>query len=212
VLAGITQNIIQENWNLRTLSVEIGIGPVSEKHDLSGLSLPVFNATSSIDSRLLACAIGNIVDGMISARRSAAISAAVVGIAAIGWLGLRNYDSHAASKRRSAAFEIQSKLAKQDACKRRGAAYETQVENIKQDAHDQLKIGTKKADVSRFFSEHNIPFDFFGSEARGTLSASGCAPFGCGTDSAQIGVRVHLSQAGVVTGEPKVVAFYTDCL
>ena len=151
-------------------------------------------------------------NAMINARRCVAIAAAAVGIAAIGWLGLKHYDSQVASKRRSAAFQIQSKLAQQDACKRRGAAYEMQVENIKQDAHDQLKIGTKKADVARFFSEHNIPFDFFESEALGTLSTLGCAPFGCGTDSAQIGVSVQLSQAGVVTGEPKVVAFYTDCL
>jgi hypothetical protein len=110
------------------------------------------------------------------------------------------------------AFETQAKFAKQEACKQRGAAYEKQVENIKQDAQNQLKIGTKKADVAKFFSEHSIPFDFFEFEARGTLSTSGCAPFGCGADSALIGVSVKLSQAGVVTEEPKVVALYTDCV
>ena len=109
------------------------------------------------------------------------------------------------------ASEKKAAIAKQGACKQRGAAYEKQVENIKQDAQNQLKIGAKKADVAKFFSEHRIPFDFFVSEACGTLFTSGCAPLGFGTDSALIGVSVKLTQAGVVTEEPKVVGFYTDC-
>jgi hypothetical protein len=122
-----------------------------------------------------------------------AIATAVVVITVFSWFGLRDYRSHIG-------------------CERRGAAFKAQRESIERDAHEQLKIGTKKADVARFFAEHSIPFDFFASEARGTLYTSGCAPFGCGTDSALIGVSVQLSQAGTVTDEPKVVSLYTDCL
>ena len=130
---------------------------------------------------------------MKSVRWRIAIATAVVVIAVFCSFGLRDYSRHIA-------------------CERRGAAFTAQLESIERDAHEQLKIGTKKADAARFFAEHNIPFDFFASEARGTLYTSGCAPFGCGTDSALIGVSVQLSQAGTVTDEPKVVSLYTDCL
>jgi hypothetical protein len=76
-----------------------------------------------------------------------------------------------------------------------------QVENIKEDAHERLKIGTKKADVARFFAELSIPLTISESEARGTLWTSGCAPFGCGSDP-----------ASAVTEEPTVIGIYTDCL
>lgn len=97
-------------------------------------------------------------------------------------------------------------------CESRNAALSRQIENIKSDAHDRLKVGTSKADVSRFFAEHRIPFNFAESEAIGTLRTSGCAPLGCGTDSAIIGVRVKLDGAGVVAQEPSVGGMYTDCL
>jgi hypothetical protein len=35
---------------------------------------------------------------------------------------------------------------------------------------------------------------------------------GCGTDEALIGVRVKVDAEGTVTGEPKVVDMYTNCL
>lgn len=97
-------------------------------------------------------------------------------------------------------------------CKRHGAVFARRVESIEHDARERLKIGTKNADVSRFFVEQGIPFEILESEAIGTLRTSGCAPLGCGTDSAIIGVRVKLDGAGTVTGEPKVVGMYTDCL
>ena len=109
------------------------------------------------------------------------------------FFGIRQYRSHAA-------------------CKKRGAEFARQLKAIEQDAHEQLKIGTRTEDVSRFFAEHGIPFTVVESEAIGTLNTSGCAPFGCGTDSALIGVRVKLDRMGTVTGEPKVVDLYTDCL
>jgi hypothetical protein len=149
---------------------------------------------------------------MINVWKHIAIVISTAVIVGIGWFGLRVYKNQIASKRNGVVYEKQAATAKQETCKQRGADYDKQVENIKQDAYNQLKIGTKKADVARFFSEHRIPFDFFESEARGTLSTSGCAPIGCGTDSALIGVSVKLSQAGAVTEEPKVVALYTDCL
>ena len=97
-------------------------------------------------------------------------------------------------------------------CKERGVAFDRRVESIKQDAHAQLKIGTKTAEVSRFFTEHDIPFTIVDSEVTGTLNTSGCSPLGCGTDSALIGVRVNVDRAGTVTAEPIVVGMYTDCL
>jgi hypothetical protein len=83
---------------------------------------------------------------------------------------------------------------------------------MKQDIPDQLKIGTKKADVTRFFREHSIPLTIDASYAYGSIQTSGCAPFGCGTDSFLIGVRVKLDEAGAVTEEPIVGGIYTDCL
>jgi hypothetical protein len=117
----------------------------------------------------------------------------MVVIVGVSWLGLRYFRS-------------------QSDCKRLSAAFARQVENIKEDAHERLKIGTKKADVARFFAERSIPFTISESEARGTLRTSGCAPFGCGSDSALIGVSVKLDAAGAVKEEPTVVDLYTDCL
>src|SRR5215472_8315511 len=44
-------------------------------------------------------------------------------------------------------------------CRQRNADLTRRIENIKRDAHEQLKIGTKKADVARFYTEHQIPFN-----------------------------------------------------
>jgi hypothetical protein len=84
----------------------------------------------------------------------------------------------------------------------------------------QLKIGTKKADVTRFYTEHKIPFEVVswgfkdgGSEAMGTIETiGGCAPLGCGTDNALIGVRVKVDADGTVIGEPEVISIYSDCV
>ena len=132
-------------------------------------------------------------DVMKTLRRSIPISAAIVVIMGVMWLGLRYFRS-------------------QTDCKKLSAAFERQVENIKEDAHERLKIGTKKADVVRFFAEHSIPFTISESEARGTLWTSGCAPVGCGSDSALIGVSVKLDSANAVTEEPTIIGTYTDCL
>jgi hypothetical protein len=129
---------------------------------------------------------------MKTLRRIIPMSAAIVVIVGMSWLGLRYFRSPSD-------------------CRKRSAAFARQVENIKEDAHERLKVGTKKADVARFFAEHSIPFTISESEARGTLRTSGCAPFGCGSDSALIGVRVKLDPAGAVTEEPTVVNLYTDC-
>jgi hypothetical protein len=128
-----------------------------------------------------------------TSRRSIALAAAILVIAGVSWFGLKEYRSHIE-------------------CKQRSAVFARQIESIKHDAHERLKIGTKKADVARFFAEHSIPFTISESEVRGTLLTSGCAPFACGSDSALIGVRVKLDQAGTVTEEPTVVDLYTDCL
>ena len=110
-------------------------------------------------------------------------------------------------------------------CQRRNADLAQRIESIKQDAHKQLKLGTKKADVARFYAQHKIPFEVVswpfkdgesevtGTEAIGTLYTSGgCPPFGCGSDRLLIGVRVRVDADGTIIGEPKVVDMYTDCL
>ena len=97
-------------------------------------------------------------------------------------------------------------------CMLRGAAFARQGESLKRDAAKELKIGSNKNDVARFFTEHKIPFAILESEAYGSLRTPGCAPLGCGTDAAFIGVRVKLDEAGTVTEVPKVFGMYQDCL
>jgi hypothetical protein len=130
---------------------------------------------------------------MMALRRMGTIAAAIFVVATIGWFGTKQYLSHLT-------------------CKERSAEFARRIKNIQQDAHERLKIGTKTEDVSRFFAEQGIPFTVVESQAIGTLQTSGCAPFGCGTDSALIGVRVEIDRTGTVTGEPRVVDLYTDCL
>lgn len=107
------------------------------------------------------------------------------------------------------------------ACKQRGAAYAARVEKLKKDAHENLKIGTSKQDVIRFFKENGLPVEFVkvpyersGAvyEATGTIHTTGCAPSGCGTDDAILGLRVNVDRKGTVISEPVVGAIYTNCL
>jgi hypothetical protein len=97
-------------------------------------------------------------------------------------------------------------------CKLRGEAFARQIESLKRDAAEELKIGTNKTDLARFFAEHKFPFAILESEAYGSLRTSGCAPLGCATDAAFIGVRVKLDGGGTVTEAPKVFGMYQDCL
>jgi hypothetical protein len=126
-------------------------------------------------------------------RRSVTVAAAII-LVGVGWFGLRQYRRHID-------------------CQQRTSAFERRIETIKQDAHEQLKIGTRKADVNRFFTGHGIPFDITRSEAIGTLNTTGgCAPLGCGTDRALIGIRVKIDADGTVTDEPVVIGMYVDCV
>jgi hypothetical protein len=128
-------------------------------------------------------------------RRRVAIVAVLVVILGVSWFGLRRYN-----------------------CQQRNAAFGRQIETIRQDAPAQIKRGTKKSEVALFFAEHSIPVSFVGSEAFGTpaaigtLTTSGCAPFGCGSDVAVVNVRVKLDEAGAATEEPTVGGIYTNCL
>jgi hypothetical protein len=98
------------------------------------------------------------------------------------------------------------------ACKQRGAAYDARVEKLKKDSQQSLKVGTKKEDVIRFFTENGISLTFAGGEATGTIYTTGCAPSGCGSDDALLGLRVQVDKAGTVSSEPVVGAIYTNCL
>ena len=97
-------------------------------------------------------------------------------------------------------------------CKQRGAALDARVEKLKRDADQKLIVGTKKDVVVRFFSENGIPVTFGRGEASGTISTSGCAPAGCGSDAALFGMRVTVDEMGTVIAAPVVTAIYADCL
>jgi len=99
------------------------------------------------------------------------------------------------------------------ACKQRGEAYAARVDELSRDAHAQLKIGTKKDTLIRFFAEHGIPIEFYqDGTASGTIYTTGCAPLGCGTDAALLGLRVDVDATGTVISEPQVGAMYTNCV
>jgi len=126
-------------------------------------------------------------------KRRAATTSSIIVVAAVSWFVLKL-------------------CREQIACNKRGAAFALRVESIERDAHEELSIGAKSDDVSRFFAEHGIPLQIVEPEAVGTLYTVGCGPLGCGEDSALIGVRVKLDSAGAVAGKPEVVGMYTSCL
>ena len=99
-------------------------------------------------------------------------------------------------------------------CKERGKAYGIRVERLKRDSRTTLRIGTHKEDVIRFFQENGLPvsFDKGLGEYEGTIYTKGCAPAGCGSDDALLGLRVKVDSTGTVVGEPVVGALYTNCL
>ena len=87
-------------------------------------------------------------------------------------------------------------------CKERGNAYWSRAENLKREAHEKLTVGTKKDAVIRFFAENGLPVTFIPGEATGTVQTVGCAPAGCGSDAALLGLRVKVDEAGTVIGDP----------
>lgn len=98
------------------------------------------------------------------------------------------------------------------ACQQRGKAYEARIETLKREARERLTIGTPKEDVMRFFEENGLPVSVHGNEYEGTISMDGCAPAGCGSDAALLGLRVKADSRGAVAGAPIVGALYTNCL
>ena len=98
------------------------------------------------------------------------------------------------------------------ACKQRGAAYGARLEKLRQEAPAKLSLGTRKDAVIRFFEANGIPVTFQRGEATGMLNTVGCAPAGCGSDNAFIGLKVPVDGTGTVIGKPVVGGFYTDCL
>jgi hypothetical protein len=98
------------------------------------------------------------------------------------------------------------------ACQQRGKAYEARIETLKRDARERLRIGTPKEDVMRFFKENGLPVSLDGNEYEGTINTDGCAPAGCGSDAALLGLRVKADSSGAVAAEPIVGAIYTNCL
>ena len=102
-------------------------------------------------------------------------------------------------------------------CKQRAEAYRTRVEQLRKDASEQLKIGIRSDVVEQFFNSHGIPFQVIGygnhKEATGTIYVQGgCAPRGCGSEDALIGLRVELNLDGTVISEPVVGRQFTNCL
>ena len=110
-----------------------------------------------------------------------------------GWLGVAQYHSHLV-------------------CVARHAAFHDRVEKLRTDAGQQLRIGVNKSELTRFFEEHGMRVNFGYGLASGSIQTTGCAPFGCGADTAVIGVSVPVDDQGTVTAEPRVSGIYTDCL
>ena len=78
----------------------------------------------------------------------------------------------------------------QKLCKQRESVYAASVEKLNHDVHQKLGIGTKRDAVVGFFAENGIPLTFEGDEATGMIHTTGCAPAGCGSDDAFLGLRV----------------------
>ena len=73
-------------------------------------------------------------------------------------------------------------------------------------------MGTPQEDVIRFFEDEGFPISLQGDEYAGTINLNGCAPPGCGSDAAIVGLRVKADRQGAVAGEPQIGSIYTDCL
>jgi len=99
-----------------------------------------------------------------------------------------------------------------EACKRRETAYRARAEALDRNAQEKLKIGTKKDDVIRFFAENGLPLTFTRAEALGDIHVEGCAPTGCGSDKAILGVHVKVDESGTVVSKPVVGGIYKNCL
>ena len=130
-------------------------------------------------------------------RKVIAAVAGVVVIAGVSWLRLKQHRRH--------LFQI--------ACKDHNAAFQRQLESIERDAHEQLKVGTKGADISRFFADHGMPiFSVSLSEPEiiGILHTTACAPPHCG-EGVWIRVRAKVGSTGIITREPTVDTLYVDC-
>ncbi len=125
--------------------------------------------------------------------RTVAIVAAVAFLIGLGWFELKEH------KRRTE-------------CRQRNAAFGERIESIKQNARARLKRGTKWDEVRKFFADHDIPFHSTKSDVSGEIYTSGCAPTGCGSDAALIGIRVELDADGNVRDDPTVVGLYTNCM
>ena len=98
------------------------------------------------------------------------------------------------------------------ACRQREAAYQAKAQLLERNAQEKLKIGAGKEEVEHFFAENGLPLTFTPHEASGTIYTTGCAPSGCGSDAAILGVRVEVDNAGTVIGKPTVGGIYTNCL
>jgi len=127
--------------------------------------------------------------------KSIAAAVAIVAIAAVSWIGLKQYQRHR----------------DQIACDERDAAFQRQLESIKQDAHRRLKIGAKKDEVFRFFADHGMRGDSISeAEVMGFLQTTACAPAHCG-NGVWVRVQVKLGLSEAVAEEPTVETMYSDC-
>ena len=118
-----------------------------------------------------------------------AVIVAIVAIMCFTWLGFRQYR-----------------------CSQRSARLRRQVEDVKHGAQETLRIGSKKAELERFFTTRGIAFSTVESQALGSIQTVGCAPFGCSSDAAFFTIRVKVNELGSVSQAPIVGAGYKDCL
>lgn len=125
-------------------------------------------------------------------KRTITIVSAIIAIAGVSWIGMKQYRTRLAQRRHAID------------CEHRNAEFARRVDALKRDAQERFKLGTKKTAVSQFFTEHGIPFTIADSEASGILyTIGGCAALGCGTDRVGIRVRVNVDADGTVIVETR---------
>ena len=103
------------------------------------------------------------------------------------------------------------------ACKQRGLALDHRVATLRREAHDKLKVGTKKSDVVRFFTQNGFSYNDSvveidnHNELEGYIFALGCSDVGC-WDAAEIRIELDVDQLGTVQSAPVVKLVYPDCM
>jgi hypothetical protein len=98
-------------------------------------------------------------------------------------------------------------------CRNRSERLNSHIEELRKSAVREIPRGSSKEDVVRFFNSVGLK-PAFDKEARfggADFYEEGCSPFGCGRDTAIVGVHVKFDSSGRVESTD-VASMYIDCL